>query len=590
MRLPSSAAHKVVLVDVDEDKSCSPALGESISRLKTQGAEGAECFLDNVNNTKTGEQHWLMDEKERAAGSGPKADRAAMMRKVKRWIGKRKRGKWITAAMYRDVRDNLRTREKDRTRGSVKAVEAAIVMLLAEGDMMLEYRNRQEGKWMKGAMVWAMEQGWVSGIQAAAFMAGATDKVRYREGREMICLELGSGWRGANEGLTTTGDWDRVVDVDMKQHNLGKKLAMAKPDILVRFLMPGQEGKWMVEYFRERSGAKPGEIAAIWASANCDWASQATRLGVSRGIVMGPNSGGEVPEEEDRTIRGLIEGLQAARAEDPRVQYTWENTDGSLKDHEAMMEHMGESIKVRSCAYGRKSGKAYRIIMAIHRGEKVLRPNPASRPRLNVRRLQSRETATPAGLLPAKGIEAKEDKRGGTDRGGSEAEGAKEAGATPIECDEGGVGRSEREAEWRTHLRQQLGVKDDRKVGGIVEDIPESSVEMQHGVDPTAVVVMEPIYNLVRANKQRVKPPLKRPPPKKARYASAGSRDKRGPQVGTRRKKRKAPAAPIRAEVESTARAKTRGGTHPGTCDTHQRKPADESSSSKRGGRQENPQ
>ena len=319
-----------------------------------------------VNNTTTGEQHWLMDEKEReakkaAAGSGPKADRAAMMRKVKRWIGKRKRGKWITAAMYRDVRDNLRTREKDGTRGSVKAVEAAIVMLLAEGDMMLEYRNRQEGKWMKGAMVWAMEQGWVSGIQAAAFMAGATDKVRYREGREMICLELGSGWRGANEGLTTTGDWDRVVDVDMKQQNLGKKLGMAKPDILARFLMPGQEGKGMVEYFRERSGAKPGEIAAIWASTNCDWASQATRLGVSRGIVMGPNSGGEVPEEEDRTIRGLIEGLQAARAEDPRVQYTWENTDGSLKDHEAMLEHMGESIKVRSCAYGRKSGKAYRI-------------------------------------------------------------------------------------------------------------------------------------------------------------------------------------------------------------------------------------
>jgi hypothetical protein len=74
------------------------------------------------------------------------------------------------------------------------------------------------------------------------------------------------------------------------------------------------------------------------------------------------------------------------------------------------------------------------------------------------------------------------------------------------------VGRSEREAEWRTYLRQQLGVKDDRKVGGIVEDIPESLVELQHGVDPTAVVVLEPIYNLVGANKQRVKPPLKRPP------------------------------------------------------------------------------
>ena len=40
----------------------------------------------------------------------------------------------------------------------------------------------------------------------------------------------------------------------------------------------------------------------------------------------------------------------------------------------------------------------------------------------------------------------------------------------------------------RTYLRQQLGVKHDRKVGGIVEDIPESLVELQHGVDPTADV------------------------------------------------------------------------------------------------------
>ena len=76
---------------------------------------------------------------------------------------------------------------------------------------------------------------------------------------------------------------------------------------------------------------------------------------------MGPNLGAEVPEEEDKTIRGLIQGLQEARAEDPRVQYTWENTDGCLKKHEAMVEMMGESIKIMSCAYGRKSGKAYRI-------------------------------------------------------------------------------------------------------------------------------------------------------------------------------------------------------------------------------------
>ena len=128
------------------------------------------------------------------------------------------------------------------------------------------------------------------------------------------------------------------------------------------------------------------------------------------------------------------------------------------------------------------------------------------------------------------------------------------------------MGRSGREAEWRTYLRQQLGVKDDRKVGGIVEDIPESSVEMQHGVDPTAVVVLEPIYNLVGANKQRVKPPLKRPPPKR--------RDTRGPDPGTseghRRVpagKRKAPAAPIGAGVEP--RGRKQEGAHTQTHVTH---------------------
>ena len=58
---------------------------------------------------------------------------------------------------------------------------------------------------MKQAMVWAVEQDWMSAMQAAGYVTAAKDKVRYREGREMICLELGSGWRGANEGLTTTG-------------------------------------------------------------------------------------------------------------------------------------------------------------------------------------------------------------------------------------------------------------------------------------------------------------------------------------------------------------------------------------------------
>ena len=41
-----------------------------------------------VNDKTTGERHWLMDEKEReakwtAGGKGPKADRAAMLRKVR---------------------------------------------------------------------------------------------------------------------------------------------------------------------------------------------------------------------------------------------------------------------------------------------------------------------------------------------------------------------------------------------------------------------------------------------------------------------------------------------------------------------------
>ena len=100
-----------------------------------------------VNDKTTGERHWLMDEKEReakrtAGGKGPKADRAAMLRKVRLWITKRKRGELITAAMYRDVRDNLRTRGKDGTRGSVKAVEVAVIMLLAKENLKLEFRNR----------------------------------------------------------------------------------------------------------------------------------------------------------------------------------------------------------------------------------------------------------------------------------------------------------------------------------------------------------------------------------------------------------------------------------------------------------------
>ena len=131
--------------------------------------------------------------------------------------------------MLKDVKKNLRMKQKEKggAREPTQAVLADALILVEEEGWEIQSREKGGRKWIEETLGWAREEGWITGNKETAVRAAAKKLIHLREGPELACLELGSGWSGANEGLERSGRWDRVVDVDGVQQNMGKTLGLS---------------------------------------------------------------------------------------------------------------------------------------------------------------------------------------------------------------------------------------------------------------------------------------------------------------------------------------------------------------------------
>ena len=390
-RAATSSRGRVMRIDMADwervRSSASNKTGWTRKEVDVWASRAIEEGRMVINKTSAGKAHKLMSrmsrvERVKSAGSGPKAERARVQMRVRKWVEKHARGKLVTAAQFRTLKDNLRGRGRDKEegRGPAVEVEAALLLLAVEEGLQIEFRDAHRAGWVQQAMKWAGQKGWIDKNKADKMGELALARVMGRPQEELVCLELGSGWGGTTQGLKASKQWSRVLETDGVQQNLGLGKGTARPDILARFVMKGQERQGgLFRYFRKRGGVKKGELGAAWISSSCKWASTANGLNKQKAGMKGDRKGffggkGRIPKEEKETIDGLLQGIKVARKQDPRFQYAWENVGhGALKGYKKMQDQLGEGTLMYGCAYGNKHMKPYRVWLSPE-ARKIFRP------------------------------------------------------------------------------------------------------------------------------------------------------------------------------------------------------------------------
>ena len=104
----------------------------------------------------------------------------------------------------------------------------------------------------------------------------------------------------------------------------------------------------------------------------------------------------------------LLQGLQLARKIDPRFQFAWENVGyGALRHDKRLRKALGEGVVVRACAYGRKSGKTYRLWLSSETAEEFSPILPTAKESMCRHCKEGRTGPHEQGYCPPKGSKQK---------------------------------------------------------------------------------------------------------------------------------------------------------------------------------------
>lgn len=292
---------------------------------------------------------------------GPEMESARATASIRRWVQRRGKGTLVTASMVKTMGMNLKRR-------STKEVDAALVMLAAQGEITVENRKQGVGRsnrnWVRESLQWAEEQKWVTSAEARELEEKAAPNVTEHADAETVCIELGSGWGGATEGLRRV--FDRVVEVDMQQHALkgGEK---TKPDIMTTFQAGRDKAGGLARWIAVKSMVREGEMIAGWASPSCTEYSVSAAMNKNKEHAKGKYAGKAITKESQEGLDAVIDGFLRERAANPRFQYAIENvgTGAMAKADTAvgqmMTRKLGKAVTVTGCAYGRKSKKPYAL-------------------------------------------------------------------------------------------------------------------------------------------------------------------------------------------------------------------------------------
>ena len=295
---------------------------------------------------------------------GPQMAASRMMTSVREWVRKRGKHERVTASMVKTMGMNLK-------RKCTAEVDAALVILAAKGEIIVENRKQGQGgagrQWAKESLEWAVQQKWITRTLAKEYEAKSKGRIEEHERKETVCIELGSGWGGATEGLNQV--FDRVIEVDKEQQKL-KGGSKTKPDILTTFQQGTNKKGGLARWIAINSRVKQGELVAGWASPSCTEHSVSAGMNKGTKHAAGHYAGKTMTKESRAGLQAVIEGFKKERASNPTFQFAIENVGtGALAKEDTsagkmMRTSLGKPIMVTGCAYGRKSMKKYAIWMS----------------------------------------------------------------------------------------------------------------------------------------------------------------------------------------------------------------------------------
>ena len=140
----------VVRIDMKEwelvRRNASNKTGWNTREVDLWAAREVEAGRMVLNKTSAGREHGVMKpliRKDTIAGRGtsPKAEKARAMARVRKWVTKNARGKLITAAQMKTLKDNTRGRNRTASeageRGPTVEVEAALILVAEEEAMQI---------------------------------------------------------------------------------------------------------------------------------------------------------------------------------------------------------------------------------------------------------------------------------------------------------------------------------------------------------------------------------------------------------------------------------------------------------------------
>ena len=300
-------------------------------------------------------------------------DRERTLTSVRKWMAKR--GMWCLPQSGQGEGRNLataamvHTMEMNLKRKSTNEVGAALHILAAKGEIIVEDAKRGNGKgkrdWVQETMDWAKEENWLeSEEEKEEYIKKAKKALITLDEFKKTCIELGSGWGGATAGLEEVFN---VITVDMKQQKL-KGGAKTTPDILTKFQSKkmGDLVKWTASH----AGVDMTQLAAVWASPDCTEHTVAAGMNKNKKHAAGHHAGKETSKDTREGLQAVVEGIISARKAHPHLQYAIENPgQGALADERTpagkyMLKRLGKPLEVFGCAYGRKDMKPYAIWMS----------------------------------------------------------------------------------------------------------------------------------------------------------------------------------------------------------------------------------
>ena len=209
----------------------------------------------------------------------------------------------VTESMMQAMKSNLRPTKTTAATGGADAVRAAVAILGAKGEVMIEDTEKGKGgqsgvarRWVQKALQWAADQRWLSQEQHITAVEELSQYTVISTHRDTL-IELGSGWWGAHEGIIHSRAWDRVVDMDKEQKKIGEK-GLTYPAVLGDFKQGIKHPGGLVQWVMAQGCIAESEAQAVWASPACT--EESLLQGFNKGKPWAKGKYGGVSERRRR--------------------------------------------------------------------------------------------------------------------------------------------------------------------------------------------------------------------------------------------------------------------------------------------------